>query len=78
MTDEQQPDIEQRVRQPHPDAEYRSLTTDIALFVVPPLTAATGAATVWALNEYGPNSDSKQSQQDEPKQVILPPGVDPE
>jgi hypothetical protein len=51
----QQPDLESRVEQP--DAEYRRLVTDIALFAGPVLAGATGAATAWALNEYGPSSD---------------------
>jgi hypothetical protein len=75
---ERQPDIEHRIQQPQPDAEYRSLTTDIALFVGPPLGAVTGAATAWALNQYGPGSNPAPPQEDEPKQVILPRGVDPE
>jgi hypothetical protein len=78
VTDEQQPDIEQRVRQPHPDAEYRSLTTDIALFAGPVLGGLASGGTAWALDQYGPKSDSEKGQQEEPKQVILPPGVDPE
>jgi hypothetical protein len=76
VTDEQQPDIESRLAQP--EAEYRSLTTDIALFTGPVLGGLASGGTVWALNEFGPKSDSEQGQQDEPKQVILPAGVDPE
>jgi hypothetical protein len=70
---EQHPDIEQRVQPQPPDAEHRSLT-DVALLLGPPL----GAVTAWGLSQYGPDSDPAPSQQDEPKEVILPPGVDPE
>jgi hypothetical protein len=52
-----------------PQEMQRGLLTDIALLAGPPLGAATG----WALNHYG--QESQSSPKDEPPQVNLPPGT---
>jgi hypothetical protein len=51
--------------------EERSLVTDIGLIAGP----AIGAATGWALTQYGPGSEDSP-QAEEPKEIILPPGTD--
>lgn len=56
----------------HPDViEGRSLLTDIGVVAGPVIGAATG----WALSQYGPGSDDSTSQPEAPKEIILPPGT---
>ena len=64
MNEEHRPDVN----------EERSLLTDIGVIAGP----AIGAATGWALSQYGPGSDDSTPQPEAPKEIILPPGTDRE
>ena len=53
------------------EEQRKGLVTDIALIAGPSI----GAATAWALGEYGPSADT-QASDPAPPEVVLPPGVD--